>query len=127
MVELGSKNSRMRDFFDIRALATAETFEGAVLSRAIESTFARRRTPLPGEIPLALTPAFAAIEGKGAQWSGFVRRLPRTSAPPDLEAVISDVAAFAAPVLLATGSGEQFEKTWTPGGPWSHQRPTETQ
>jgi predicted nucleotidyltransferase component of viral defense system len=127
MVELGSKNSRMRDFFDIRALATAETFEGAVLSRAIESTFARRRTPLPGEIPLALTPAFAAIEGKGAQWSGFVRRLPRTSAPPDLEAVISDVAAFAGPVLLAAGRGEQFEKTWTPGGPWSHQRPTDTQ
>lgn len=118
MVELGSKNSRMRDFFDIRALATAEAFDGTVLSHAIVSTFARRLTPVPGEIPLALTPAFAAIEGKSAQWSGFVRRLPGTSAPPDLEAVINALAGFAGPVLLALGSGQPFDKSWKPGGPW---------
>jgi predicted nucleotidyltransferase component of viral defense system len=118
MVELGSKNSRMRDFFDIRALAAAGTFDGAVLGTAIASTFSCRRTPVPVELPLALTSDFAAIEGKGAQWSGFVSRLPGTSAPPDLHAVISAVAAFAGPVLLAAGRGEPFRKTWQPGGPW---------
>lgn len=118
MVELGSKNSRMRDFFDLRALATAGTFDGAVLGRAIASTFARRRTPVPSSLPLALTRAFAAIEGKGAQWRGFVRRLPGTSAPVDLVVVIDTVAAFAGPVLIATGRGEPFARTWPPGGPW---------
>jgi len=118
MVELGSQNSRMRDFFDVQALAAAGTFDGAVLGRAIASTFARRRAPVPVELPLALTPAFAAIEGKGAQWRGFVRRLPGTSAPADLATVIDSVAAFAGPVLVATGRGEPFERTWPPGGPW---------
>jgi predicted nucleotidyltransferase component of viral defense system len=118
MVELGSKNSRMRDFFDVRALAAATTFDGAVLGRAIASTFARRRTQIPVEVPLALTPAFAAIEGKSAQWRGFVRRLPGTSAPADLATVIDAVAAFAGPVLAATGRGQPFDRTWPPGGPW---------
>jgi hypothetical protein len=76
MVELGSKNSRMRDFFDAR-----ERFDGAELARAIASTFSRRRTPVPAALPLALTVEFAAIEGKPAQWNAFARRLPAASAP----------------------------------------------
>jgi predicted nucleotidyltransferase component of viral defense system len=67
MVELGSKNSRMRDFLDIQALAAAESFKGAVLSRAISETFGRRRTTIPVDAPLALTREFAEIEGKAAQ------------------------------------------------------------
>ena len=118
MIELGSQNSRMRDFFDVHALAAAGTFEGAVLGHAIASTFARRRTPVPTDLPLALTRAFSVIEGKGAQWRGFVRRLLGTSAPADLAAVIDTVAAFAGPVLTATGRGESFDRTWPPGGPW---------
>lgn len=118
MVELGSRNSRMRDFFDVRALAVGGTFEGPVLGRAIASTFARRRTPVPTTLPLALTRDFAAIEGKGAQWHGFVRKLPGTSAPLDLATVIDTVAAFAGPVVIATGRDEDFERTWQPGGPW---------
>jgi len=66
----------------------------------------------------ALAPAFAAIEGKGARWSGFVRWLPGTSAPPDLEAVIQAVPALAAPVPLALDGSQPFDKTWTPRGPW---------
>lgn len=119
MIELGSKNSRMRDFFDVRALAAAGTFEGSVLSRAIASTFERRNTPVPTELPLALTRAFAVIDGKGAQWAGFVRRLPGATAPADLVAVIDAVAAFAGPVLLATGRGKPFDQIWPAGGPWS--------
>lgn len=120
MVELDSKNSRMRDFFDLRELAAARSFEGAVLGRAIATTFARRRTPVPRELPLALTREFAAIEGKSAQWSGFARKLPGNSAPSNLAAVIDAIAAFAGPVLVATGRGESFERAWKPGGPWSH-------
>lgn len=67
MVVLGDVNSRMRDFFDIHALAMHETFEGETLLRALRATFERRRTPLPGELPVALTRAFANIEGKRAQ------------------------------------------------------------
>lgn len=119
MVELDSKNSRMRDFFDVHALAAATPFDGALLARAIAATFARRRTQVPRELPLALTRDFAAIEGKSAQWRGFVRRLPGTKAPLDLAAVIDAIADFGGPVLVATGRGEPFDRLWQPGGPWT--------
>jgi hypothetical protein len=67
MVALGSKNSRMRDFFDILALARAEAFDGDRLARAIRSTFDRRRERISNE-PLALTHAFAEVDGKRDQW-----------------------------------------------------------
>jgi predicted nucleotidyltransferase component of viral defense system len=118
MVELGSKNSRMRDFFDIQALAAAEPFEGAVLSRAISETFARRGTTVPVERPPGLTREFAETDGKAAQWAGFVRRLPGTTVSTDFAVVIAATAAFAGPVLMATGRKVPFDKSWRPGGPW---------
>jgi predicted nucleotidyltransferase component of viral defense system len=118
MVELDAKNSRMRDFFDLHALAARMAFEGAVLAEAIVSTFRRRGTAVPGALPLALTPDFAAIEGKALQWHSLVRRLPGAAAPPELHVVVGSVAAFAGPVVLAAGRGEPFDETWPPGGPW---------
>jgi hypothetical protein len=118
MVDLGSKNSRMRDFFDIQALAAAESFEGAILSRAIAETFARCRTAVPSDTPLALTREFAGSEGKAAQWAGFVRRLPGTVVSADFATVIASTAAFAGPLLVATGRKKSFYRAWKPGGPW---------
>jgi predicted nucleotidyltransferase component of viral defense system len=118
MVELGSKNSRMRDFFDIQALAAAEKFDGRLISRPLVTTFARRTTTVPSSLPLALTQAFAEIEGKPAQWAAFVRRLPGTSAPSDLASVVEAVSLFVGPVVLAAGKGERFVGRWEPGGPW---------
>lgn len=118
MVELGARNSRLRDFFDVHMLAAREPFEGQVLADALASTFARRGSSLPMELPLALTPEFAEIEGKQAQWRGFVKRVPSSSAPPDLQGAINGVAEFAGPVLLATARGDAFPARWSPGGPW---------
>ena len=94
MVELDTKNSRMRDFFDVNALATSGAFDGTVLAAAVAATFARRRTVVPHQLPIGLTPAFAAIEGKAAQWAGFMRRLPDHPEPTDLVTTLERVAAF---------------------------------
>ena len=118
MVELGSKNSRMRDFFDVDALASREAFVGAPLAEAIAATIARRRTNVPRELPLALTPSFAATAGKSAQWAAFLRRLPDHAEPAAFDGVLERVARFAGPVLLAVGRGERFGASWQPGGPW---------
>lgn len=118
MVELASNNSRMRDFFDVHALAAAKSFDGEVLSVAIATTFGHRGTVIPAGPPLAFTPEFAAVEGKAAQWTAFVRRLPGSSAPPALASVVDAVRAFAGPVLVAAGKGEPFLARWEPGGPW---------
>ena len=118
MVELDSKNSRMRDYFDVDALAMSEAFDGAVLAAAIAATFARRRTAVPRELPLGMTPAFAAVGGKSAQWAGFMRGLPNHVDVADLVTVLERVGAFVGPVLLATGRDEHFAARWPPGGPW---------
>lgn len=45
IVSIGVANSRMKDFYDLWMIAQIFAFEGSVLSRAIERTFERRRTP----------------------------------------------------------------------------------
>lgn len=114
VVILGAANTRMRDFFDIGALAARGTFDGSVLAGAVRATFERRGTVVPHVLPLGLTPAFAMIEGKAAQWAGFMRRLPGSGAPAELASAVDGVAAFAGPVLLATGRGEEFTARWLP-------------
>jgi len=118
MVVLGSKNSRMRDFFDVHALAMQESFQGERLAGALRATFERRRTTIAGEPPIALRTAFAEVEGKRAQWAGFVRRNRLSAAPADLASVIDGIAAFIGPVLTAARLGQAFSGSWPPGGPW---------
>jgi hypothetical protein len=114
MVLFGATNSRMRDFFDIYMLADRGTFSMSRLTRAIKATFERRRTPLSEVLPLALTPEFATIEGKQAQWRGFVRRNRLRSLPEDLALVIERLAAFLGPIVT-TGRGSATDMVWSSG------------
>jgi hypothetical protein len=59
MVLLGLRNSRMKDYFDVRALLREGAMDERSLGRAIAATFERRRTALPGGVPTGLTPAFS--------------------------------------------------------------------
>ncbi len=118
MVVLGARNSRMRDFFDVYALAAHKSFDGAVLVRAIRATFGRRQTPIPEELPVALTKAFSAVEGKRAQWNAFLRRNAIKNAPEELEPTVAEVARFLAPALGAARQGHELKTRWQPGGPW---------
>lgn len=119
MVELGTRNSRMRDYFDIHALSEREAFRGEVLQQAIEATFSRRRTPVPTTLPVGLTQAFATSEGKASQWRGFQQRLLREDPMTDLPTVVARLADFAGPALIAAGLGQPFSKQWPPGGSWT--------
>lgn len=118
MVVLGSKNSRMRDFFDIHALAHGRAFEGRRLVRALRSTFARRRTPLPEHLPIALTREFADIEGKRRQWEAFLAKTRIAAPAADLDTVLSALAHFFQRPLDAAREGREFDTIWPKGGPW---------
>lgn len=92
MVTLGRANSRMKDFYDIWVLSRSFTFDDDRLARAIAATFARRGTPIPVEVPDALTPAFAEDEQKQRQWQAFADEV--ATDPGELSAVIEDLANF---------------------------------
>lgn len=117
MVKLGQANSRMKDFYDLAVLSQTFAFEGELLVRAIAATFARRGTPLPAGLPVALTQEFTDDRMKTTQWSAFVRK---SGAPPlgELRYVAATIARFVEEPLFAA-AGPTFEKHWAPGGPWA--------
>ena len=92
IVSLGMTNSRLKDYFDLRALAHEGAVDPALLAVAIAATFSRRRTPLPTEMPLGLSDEFAHDPTKLAQWDAFLSR-NRIEAP-SLETVVREVRSF---------------------------------
>ena len=113
-----SRNSRIRDFFDVHALAERCKFDGERLVGAVRGTFERRKTPFPDTTPLALTPQFAEVDGKPRQWNAFLER-NRIDAPAEtLDAVVEGIATFLVPVLSAARADLSFAETWPAGGPW---------
>lgn len=116
MTALGVANSRMKDFFDIWAIANTFVFEGAVVAKAIAATFARRETEVPAEPPLALSAAFADV--KQAQWTAFLRRTDIALAPEPFPDIQAQIAALMMPPAQAVATGRAFDQRWPPGGPW---------
>jgi predicted nucleotidyltransferase component of viral defense system len=117
MVVLGIGNSRMKDFYDLWILASGFPFAGPNLSRAIEATFKRRRTPIPEQPPLALTKEFCDDLAKQAQWKAFIRRARLIET--EFSLVVAMLWEFLMPLTLAAAQGQEFNAKWPPGGPWS--------
>lgn len=86
IVKLGLTNSRMKDYFDLLALARENAMDATQLGAAIAATFARRGTPLPTGLPIGLTKVFADDAAKQTQWQAFLRK-SRLRAPPLAELV----------------------------------------
>jgi len=100
MVLLGARNSRMKNYFDVRALLREEKTDVKKLARAIAATFERRRTSLPESVPTALSDVFADDAAKQAQWRAFLGK-NRIDAPA-LEEVVADIrAGLAIPLAKA--------------------------
>jgi predicted nucleotidyltransferase component of viral defense system len=92
IAQLGIANSRMKDYFDLLALAREDAMDLHDLSRAIAVTFERRKTGFPDPLPVGLTQAFALDAQKQKQWSAFLAR-NRLEAPT-LDVVIEELARF---------------------------------
>lgn len=118
MVMLGMANSRMKDFYDVWALAREFEFDGPLLSRAIAATFERRRTNLPAEIPLAFTDSFSTDHAKSTQWNAFIRKnrlSPEKLVLPDVTAFLQ---GFLMPPVRSIREGQELNLVWPPLGPW---------
>lgn len=92
IVSLGMANSRMKDYFDLRALAREGEVAAGLLADAIAATFTRRNTVLPPDMPLGLSDEFAKDPSKRAQWKAFLGR-NRLDAPT-LDTVVIEVREF---------------------------------
>ncbi|MHB9100362.1 MAG: nucleotidyl transferase AbiEii/AbiGii toxin family protein [Sulfuricella sp.] len=100
IVSLGMANSRMKDYFDLRALAHEGVLDAQLLGDAIAATFQRRGMAVPVKVPLGLSDEFAHDAAKRAQWKAFLGK-NRLDAPM-LDEVIGEVRHFVTkPLKLA--------------------------
>lgn len=119
LVALGIGNSRLKDFYDLWFLARQFAFDGPPLGQAVLATFRRRRTPLPDDVPLALTGAFVADRDNGKQWQAFLRKNRLGAGGTDLGQVAAVLRDFLLPPARAVGRGEPFNGAWPAAGPWA--------
>jgi len=96
---LGLRNSRLKDYFDLRALVREGELDAARLAAAIAATFARRQTALPTGTPIGLGDAFAQDRDKTAQWAAFLAK--NRLAGPALGEVVAELRAFMSAPLAA--------------------------
>ncbi len=115
MVLLGEANSRMKDFYDLWFLSRNFEFDGETLISAIRATFTRRKTPLPGELPVGLRDEFAEL--KLVQWNAFQRKNRLDEKP--MSEVIRAIREFIAKPLRASFHGGHFNSRWMPDTGWS--------
>ena len=118
LVDRGMANSRMRDFFDLHYFAITLSFEGTTFASAIQATFTRRRTPVPVEIPVGLSPAFGEDSVKQTQWRAFMGRIRLDAGKRSFGEVLDGLRTFLMPPVEALTQQQPFQRTWPPGGPW---------
>lgn len=111
MVELGTLNTRMKDFYDLWLLSTNYVFDGETLAAAINATFSARSTR-PELEPIALTAEFADSTSAQRLWTAFLKKSALTDAPSAFVDVVDAIRAFVLPVLT-TPAGR-----WVAGKGW---------
>jgi len=119
MVKFDTRNSRMKDFHDVWALAGAFAFDGPSLQQAVTACFERRGTPWTGEAPRALTTAFYQMPEIETRWRNYLAAGAVLTPPPSrFEDIGERIITFLGPVRDTLIAREPFTQAWPLGGPW---------
>jgi len=118
IVSLGVRTSRMKDYFDLWWLLKNRSFEGGDIIGAVTTTFGRRKTKGPQDVPEGLSERMAESEEKRRQWDAFIRRMRFEHPPASFSEAITIIREFAMPVLEAVGEGVRFDKHWAAEQGW---------
>ncbi len=114
MVMLGIFNSRIKDFYDLWAIASELDvgIEGRALTDAVKATFECRGTVIDG-MPLAIFGMdFAGDERKQQQWQAFLSKNGLQSKMVFAE-LMDKLRKFLKPVYAAVAKQESFKKNWS--------------
>lgn len=122
MVRLGMQNSRMKDFFDIFWMTMLFSYEGPVLTEAIQSTFKRRKTNILSTPPLAFSAEFANDSVKRSQWKAFLNKNSILGISEDFNDIIKRLRDFLAPPFKAAASENNFLFLWSSEKGWHSKR-----
>ena len=119
MVELGLANSRMKDFYDIWLVSNLFEFDFNLLCASVKDTFERRKTDIPGTIPLALTTDFSGNPDKITQWDAFVKKSKPNPSAGSLSDTVRRITDFLLPVIESIRDKKTRRLYWRPGTGWT--------
>jgi len=111
MVKLAMANSRMKDFYDVYSLSISHNFQGRILKKAVESTFQKRKTPIPDN-PLVFRTEFYANKERQKQWTAFLRKLRLHDGSQEFSEIMKRIINFLEPVIISIRGRTQMNKSW---------------
>lgn len=124
MVQLGTGNTRMKDFYDVWALSENFGFDGAELREAIKRCFEHRYTPWTTNMPEALTSTFYSDPDRQDLWNAYARKGEILSPPPNaFEEIGERLQSFLGPIRDSILVGEPLDMHWPAGGFWETRDP----
>ena len=122
LVDLGLRNGRLKDYYDLWHLGHKVNFDGQLLARAIRATFTQRKTRFPESDPVGLTARYHDDVLRQSAWIAFGKKLNKKNQPVALPDVVAFLSEFLLPPLNAAASEEIWKESWTAGGPWKAHR-----
>jgi len=117
MTDLGIRNSRLKDYFDIAWLVEHFEFEFDQVRGAIVHTFERRGSSLPKQLPLGLTETFATDAQKNTQWRAFLKKT-HAHQPKTLTETVDTIVCFLEPVIALLSQESENKMNWTSTEGW---------
>ena len=111
MVMLGIANSRMKDFYDIKTIASTMVLDGQILFGAIKATFERRKTDITTEALYVFSDEFKQDKSKQTQWAAFLNKngLEKGSNFSD---VVGETQQFLEPIYRAIAEQQDYKQQW---------------
>lgn len=111
MVMLGIANSRMKDFYDIKTIASTMELDGQILFDAVKATFERRKTDIVTEPLYVFSDGFKQDKDKQTQWAAFLNKngLEKGSNFSD---IVGEIQYFLEPVYHAIAEKRDYKQQW---------------
>jgi len=112
MVMLGIANSRMKDFYDIKAIASTMELDGQILFDAIKATFERRKTDITTTALYVFSNEFKQDKGKQTQWAALLKKIELKKS--NFTDVVGELQLFLEPVYQAIAQQTDYKQRWLP-------------
>lgn len=118
MIRHAQLNSRFKDYYDIWLMLENFEFASFSLQKAIEKTFAKRKTELPRERPVGLTIEFAEMNQE--RWMGFLAKLQlQHEDVGDFVNIVERIWLFLEQPLQESISKTKSTRTWVAQKGWT--------
>lgn len=111
MVMLGIANSRMKDFYDIKTIASTMEINGQILFDAIRATFDRRKMDITTEVLYVFSDEFKQDRDKQTQWLAFLNKNTLEKGIGFVD-VIGGIQQFLEPVYQAIAEQRNYKQHW---------------